>query len=101
LKQQQKATEEKIAVVDSQTERTADSEYARDQLLVSLECNDLGWIDILSLGKERGRKDEAVIRNLQVWTERLDEQSRSEDYPDQDRQPSVSPAAFILTDAHH
>ena len=99
MKQRQKATDENIAVVESKSERTADSEHARDQLLTSLVCNDLGWTDILPLGKERGRNDEGVVPNLQARTERLDEQFRSEDYPYQDGQPSVSPDAFVLADA--
>jgi len=48
-KQRQKATDEKIAVIESNTERTANSEYARDQMLTSFISNDLGWIDILPL----------------------------------------------------
>jgi len=48
-KQRQKATDEKLPVIESNTEGTADSEYARDQMLTSFICNDLGWIDILPL----------------------------------------------------
>ena len=78
-------------VAEGHTKRSEQGEHARDQLRASLVRNDLGGADTAARSREGRRNDESVVGNLQARAECLDEQSRPERYPEQDRQPPASP----------
>jgi len=70
-----------MAIVETQTESTAESEDARESLHSSFARDDLVGADFLFPRQERRRNDELVVLNLQVGTKRLDEQSGYEACP--------------------